>query len=328
MTQALEAAYIFAEGSCPYENQALEKLLLETVAEHQLILYLWQNRHTVFIGKNQNAWQECRVAELEQSGGFLARRISGGGAVYHDLGNLNFTFVCRAEHYDVAQNLRLIVAALHSLGLEAEISGRNDVTVDGRKISGNAFYEGRSCFHHGTLLISVDKEQMSRYLQASAKKLSSKGVSSVRSRVANLQEFCPELDTERLSAALIATLQKTYGAARQIRLSELDQQRLAELTREFTDPEWRLGRPIPCDLSLSERFPWGEVELRLSADRGLVKEAQLFTDSLRPSLTEQVEQALSGLPFASRELAACLRGLDGQDEQLEDLAALIEKEGF
>jgi len=326
---SLRPLYIRAKDSCPYANQALEKHLLELVQEDELILYLWQNRNTVVIGKNQNAWQECKVAELEADGGFLARRISGGGAVYHDLGNLNFTFLCRAEHYDVGRNLRIIVRALESLGIRAEISGRNDVTVEGRKISGNAFYEGRACFHHGTLLIGVDKERMSRYLQASARKLASKGVSSVRSRVANLQEFCPGLNTGRMAEALIAALGAECGQSPESLLpGELDQARLQQLEAEFADADWRLGRPIPCQITLSERFSWGEVELRLQAQGKKLSRVQLFTDALHSGLSELVEAALAGLPLSSREIAPALRQLDGPRQELEDLAALVEAEGF
>lgn len=326
---SLRPLYIHAEGSEAYANQALEKYLLEVVQPGELILYLWQNRNTVVIGKNQNAWQECKLAELEADGGFLARRISGGGAVYHDLGNLNFTFLCRAEHYDVARNLQIIVRALQSLGIQAEISGRNDVTVDGRKVSGNAFYEGRACFHHGTLLIGVDKERMSRYLQASARKLASKGVASVRSRVANLQEFCPGLTPERMREALILALEAELGQRPERLLpGALDQARLQQLTAEFADADWRLGRPIPCDITLSERFSWGEVELRLQAKGKQISRVQLFTDALHSDLSELLEAALAGLPLSSRALALALRQLDGPRQELEDLAALVEAEGF
>lgn len=319
MGKTLQTLFIRAQDSCPYANQALEKHLLELVEPGQLILYLWQNRQTVVIGKNQNPWQECRLAELEEDGGFLARRISGGGAVYHDLENLNFTFLSRPEQYQVQRNLELILLALESLGIRGEISGRNDLTVAGRKISGSAFYEGKSCFHHGTLMVGVDTELLSRYLRPSAKKLASKGVASVRSRVANLSEFCPGLNPDLLSEALLSAMKSYFGTGPELLSpATLDQQRLAALEQEFADPEWRLGRPIPCDLSLSERFPWGEVELRLSVNRGRVRGVQLFTDALRNELPAKVEEALLGAEFSGRELRARLDAI-GEG----DLASII-----
>ena len=125
----------------PYLNLATEQYLMETVEEDACILFLWQNQNTVVIGKNQNAWKECRTDLLREEGGFLARRLSGGGAVFHDLGNLNFTFLMPQAEYDLDRQFSVIAEAVSMLGLHAERSGRNDVLAEGRKFSGNAFYK-------------------------------------------------------------------------------------------------------------------------------------------------------------------------------------------
>ena len=193
-------------------NLALEKYLTAHVADDEVILYLWQNRKTVVIGKNQNPWKQCRVEELLADGGQLARRPSGGGAVFHDLGNLNFSFCAKKENYDVDRQLEVILLAVRRIGIPAQKSGRNDLTAEGRKFSGNAFCEtGEGCCHHGTIMVDVDSSMLERYLTVSPQKLASKGVDSVRSRVVNLREYRPELTVEDLSEALYQAFGQVYG---------------------------------------------------------------------------------------------------------------------
>ncbi|WP_205124845.1 lipoate--protein ligase family protein, partial [Akkermansia muciniphila] len=180
--------FVAAPGTDPVENLALEAALLEQVLEGECILYLWQNQCTLVIGRNQNCQRECRLQLLEGDGGTLVRRLSGGGAVYHDLGNLNFTFLAREPVFHVAKQLSVILQAVQSLGINAQVSGRNDLTIEGRKFSGNAFYQmGERRYHHGTILVDVDGAKLKRYLNVSPEKLRSKGVQSVQSRVCCLR---------------------------------------------------------------------------------------------------------------------------------------------
>ena len=144
-----------AQGTDPHENLAAEKVLMDALQPGEAMLYLWQNLNTVVIGRNQNAWLECRTSLLEEEGG----RLAGGGAVFHDLGNLNFTFLMGREDYDLDRQITVIQKACGLAGIHAEKSGRNDLLAEGRKFSGNAFYQDKvHAYHHGTLMIDVDRK--------------------------------------------------------------------------------------------------------------------------------------------------------------------------
>ena len=291
--------YLNTNGTVPYENLALEEYLFRRIQPGQVMLYLWQNRRTVVIGRNQNAWQECRFQLLEEEGGFLARRRSGGGAVFHDLGNLNFTFIACEGDYDVTKQLNVLIDAVDGLGLKAEQTGRNDVTIDGRKFSGNAFQSKgiRHC-HHGTILIDVDRTQLERYLIVSAEKMQSKGVTSVQARVANLRELAPHIDVATMRSLLIESFGKIYGGQPQeLQLSDLDGSELAEITSTFASWEWRLGRPIPFTQEFSHRFAWGGVTVQLQVNEGRIQEAAVFSDALETEFLAALPEAWQGLTF-------------------------------
>ena len=200
---------IVSERHNPYLNLAVETWLTDHQEEGIVTMYLWKNERTVVIGLNQNPFSECDVKRLTEEGGYLMRRRTGGGAVYHDLGNLNFSFIADKSDYDVRKQQSVIQEALKSFGLEAEISGRNDLTCQGRKFSGNAFFNGaQNNLHHGTILIKTDSEMMQRYLIVDKAKLLKNGVKSVASRVINLSEAVPELTSENIKQPLIQSFEK------------------------------------------------------------------------------------------------------------------------
>ncbi len=291
-----------SRGFDPYENLALEQALLER-AEGCAVLYLWQNENTVVIGKNQNAFKECNTALLEAEGGKLARRLSGGGAVFHDLGNLNFTILLPQEDFDVARQLTVIETAIGSLGIPARRSGRNDILVEGKKFSGNAFYKnGKTAYHHGTLLISADLDKLNRYLSPSKLKLQSKGVDSVRSRVANLRESIPDLSVSQVKEALKAAFSQVYGLPLQA-LPGLDIQKVDTLTRRNRQRDWNYGSPRPFSCAFEGRFPWGCVEIALEVANGRVSHAKVFTDAMELSWVAPLEAALMGCSFENAALA-------------------------
>lgn len=314
----------------PHRNLAVEQYLLETVPADTCILYLWQNRRTVVIGRNQNAWKECRTTALEADGGLLARRLSGGGAVFHDLGNLNFTFLLNKPDYDLSRQLEVIVEACRAMGIPAERSGRNDVLSGGRKFSGNAFYEhrGRS-YHHGTLLVDVDMSAMGKYLSPSSAKLEAKGVSSVRSRVVNLKELKPDLTIEEMAERMEDAFQAVYGlTARRLDETDFDLRYIGSLAERNASWEWLYGRDLDCTLRCGDRFAWGEAELCLSVEGGTVARAAVYSDAMDWTLAPAAEEALTGCCFRLADMTRRLRASALGERETEDLCGLLARQGI
>lgn len=302
----------------PYKNLALEEHLLLNVGE-DVILYLWQNRHTVVIGRNQNPWAECRTSLLEEEGGHLARRLSGGGAVYHDLGNLNFTFLCKDEHYDLQKQLSVIQEACRLCGIDATFSGRNDLLADGRKFSGNAFYHSKGfSYHHGTLLIDTDMNRLGRYLSPPKAKLESKGVTSVRSRVVNLKELSPTLTCEKMKEYMTRAFEAVYGQ-KALLLPVPEEAILLPMAEKYASADWLYGRPIPFNCTIQSQFAWGHLQVLIEVNGGVIENVQVYTDAMDFALAEQLRGALIGIPFRSEELVRAVQALPYG----EDLAQML-----
>lgn len=320
---------ITSESTIPYENIALETCLLHQVDPGTCILYLWQNRHTVVIGKNQNSWKECRLNDLEKSGGYLARRLSGGGAVFHDLGNLNFTFLAKKEDYDVEKQTEVILQAVRMYGIQAERTGRNDMAVGGRKFSGNAFYQtGDLCCHHGTILIDVDKQNMSRYLHVSTEKLKSKGVDSVRSRVTNLVDHNPEVSVDGMKERMVQAFALVYGKeVTKIKREDILWEEVAAETKRFASWEWNYGRKIPFQHQVEKRYPWGDVQIQIEVNEGVIREIMCYSDGLDVWVFQQLTEALKGQKYCPDILADRIVRMPVQDELQQqmktDIAALL-----
>lgn len=295
-------------SSCfdPYINLATEKYLLDTVEENCIRLYLWQNQNTVVIGKNQNPWAECNCSLTESENVKVARRLSGGGAVFHDLGNLNFTFLCSSENYDLKRQLEVIKNACNYGGIETEISGRNDILAHGRKFSGNAFYNSKNkSYHHGTLLINADTEKMSRYLTPSENKLKSKGVKSVKSRVINLSELSSELTCKSMTEYMIKAFENVYGIKAEI-LNEIDAELIKETTKKYSSWEYIYGSSAPFAFSFQESFSWGSIQLNLNVSKGIIEEVKLYTDSMDWTISENTEAALLGCRFETKAMCEAI----------------------
>lgn len=292
----MKAIYVLSPYTNPYLNLAYEDWMMDQIQDDEILFYLWQNQHTVVIGKNQNAYKECKVAELESDGGKLARRSSGGGAVYHDLGNLNFTFIAPHYRYDQHKQLNVILTALNKLGISAQFAGRNDIEVDGCKVSGNAFAKKRNnSLHHGTLLVDVKMEDLAKYLNVSKAKMQSKGVDSVRKRVANLKQFNPNLTIPMLIDTLKVSFEQVYNTKLHERI--MDTNKYQERIEKYRSNEWRLNPIEAFQAQVETKFPWGEIQAFFNVHGGNIIETKIYSDAMNPDFIEQLSKAWKDVPY-------------------------------
>lgn len=287
-----------------YENLALEQKLAQNVQGGQLILFLWQNRSCIVIGRNQNAWKECRTDILEEEGVTLSRRLSGGGAVYQDMGNLNFTFCSLEKDSDIPRQHNVILQACRLLGIDARISGRNDLLAGDSKFSGNSFYShGGKCFHNGTILLDVDLKKMERCLSPSDLKLASKAVDSVRSRVVNLKTIRPDIDCSVMCDALKQAFSMVYDLdITEVNPDILDKKDIEEKKRFFGSYEWVYGRNADFPISIRRRFSWGEISVNMDIRSGLCSAIKVYTDALDHNLASDLENAVRGARLEEADL--------------------------
>lgn len=282
----------------PYLNRAVETYLTDNQPNDVVTMYLWKNERTVVIGINQNPYSECNVQQLIGDGGHLMRRKTGGGAVYHDLGNLNFSFIADKKNYDVRRQQSVIQEALHTFGLEAEISGRNDLTCQGRKFSGNAFYNGtRNNLHHGTILIKTDAEMMQRYLIVKQAKLLKNGVKSVASRVVNLSEIA-DITAENIVNPLVEAFAKTYQSTPTLvgfdEIAALPE--VQEIYNQIKSYQYIFGKWDNFKTSRQRQFDWGnvDIDLDINESEGIINDIRIASDCLEPDTIEAAENILRG----------------------------------
>ncbi len=273
---------------------------------------LWQNKNAVVIGRNQSAWSECRVPLLQSEGVELARRISGGGAVYHDEGNLNFSFFSSQDRLDTARNVRVLADALHSLGLDIAPGGRNDILLpDGKKCSGQAFAHtnGRS-LHHGTLLLRANRENIARYLTPRQHKYASKGIPSVAARVGSLTDYLPQLSMGMLCEVIETSFFREYGHGERVdALSIADRETVARLAREQASDAWRLGESPRLDTTFDAQFPFGFLRLSMRIENGIICACKAESDALDADAVTRLESALTRAPYTPDALRERAHGI-------------------
>ena len=302
-----------------YYNLALDEYLLDTLLDEDRILYFYINRKAVIIGRNQNPWIECNLNQLNADGVQLVRRISGGGCVYHDQGNLNFSFMCHEKNYDEKEQTGIVLKALLSLGIHAETTGRNDIAIDGRKFSGNAYCRRRNIQQrHGTLLVNAVLGIFDRYLSVPKKKLIAKGVKSVRSRICNLSEYREGLTCEMLMDALVKAYSEQYGDVEVYDLEKADKSAIQRLKEKNESWEWKMGEAPAFDYQFDNRFSWGTAQICLTVKNAVIEKMRVYSDSLDNSLSERMQDVLKGVRFEREEISKKLLLLEGEAKDIAE----------
>jgi lipoate---protein ligase len=313
----------------PRINLAIEEYALKNLDINETYLLFYINEPSIIIGKNQNTIEEINTEYVEKNGIHVVRRLSGGGAVYHDLGNLNFSFITKDDG-DSFLNFRKftepIIKALKKLGVNAELSGRNDIIVEGRKISGNAQFSTRGrMFSHGTLLFDSKIENIVSALNVKKDKIESKGIKSIRSRVANISEFLKEKMTiEEFRSVLLESI---FGKDKEIPeyvLTEEDWANIHKLSRErYQNWEWNYGKSPKFNLRHSHRFPAGQIDVRLEVQKGIIENCKIYGDFFGAGDVAEIEEKLIGKRYEKSEIEKAL-----QDVDIKHYFGNIEKEEF
>lgn len=323
--------YLLNNSTDPYFNMALDEFCLENLVLDEPYFYLWRNRPSVIIGLNQNAYSEVNLVYLNANGITLARRVTGGGAVYHDLQNLNYTIVGMQAANDTAApcashpiraNGRgsvlppavtgpaVIVEALRQLGVPAELTGRNDIFVEGRKVSGYARrVSKRQEIIHGTLMYDVDLDTLTHVLDTPESKLNAKGIGSVKSRVANLKDYLPGFKSLDEVQAALQDILASGDCQMELTESQLNEVRTMAETK-FSTWDFIYGRSRQADLFRSAKLPCGTVDAAISLDRGLITGISFSGDFMFDEPAEGLAAALVGCRFEHDALASVLGKTD------------------
>ena len=324
--------YIRNESVSPYYNLALEEYVLKNLGHEESFILLWQNEPSVIIGRFQNTIAEINNEYIEKNGINVVRRITGGGAVYHDLGNLNFSFIVSGSqmNIDFRRFTEPVVKALAKMGVKAEHTGRNDITIDGKKFSGNAQYHYRDrILHHGTLLFNSRLENVQQALNVKPSKIETKGIKSVRSRVTNIIDYLENKISIYEFRDLLLTYLFDEKPIREYKLTEEDQAGIKKLMQDkYLTWEWNYGSSPAFNLTKSERFACGEIEVRLNVNKGLIEACKIYGDFFSNEDIDELAAKFVGVRYKKEDLAALLEDIElnkyfGSLSQQEFLQLLI-----
>jgi lipoate-protein ligase A len=299
----------------PRINLAIEEYALKNLDIEDTYLLFYINEPSIIIGKNQNSVEEINTKYVEDNGIHVVRRLSGGGAVYHDHGNLNFSFITKDDgesFHNFKKFTAPVVEALKSLGVDAEMSGRNDLLAEGRKISGNAQFSTKGrMFSHGTLLFDSEIEHVVSALNVKKDKIQSKGIKSIKSRVANIKEFLKEdITIEHFRQLLLEAIFKSKDIPK-YELTDEDWKNIHELSKErYQNWDWNYGKSPKFNLQHSHRFPVGQIDIRLDVTKGNIENCKIYGDFFGVGDVSEMEDLLIGVKYEKAEIAQAIETVD------------------
>lgn len=307
--------YIKNESTNPFFNLAMEEYLFNLDDDNDYVL-LWQNEPTIVVGKYQNTAEEINSEYVKEKGIHVVRRITGGGAVYHDLGNLNYTFISKGtgkKEFDFSKFTMPIVKALERFGVKAELSGRNDITIDQKKFSGNAQYvkQGK-VLHHGTLLFNSKMEELTKALKVSEDKFQSKGIKSVRARVTNIADYLSKnISVSQFKELLLKYMldEDTELIEGQLKAADMNEINLL-MKNKYMNWDWNYGASPEFNVKQGKRFEGGKVEVLINVKQGIIQGIKFYGDFFGSGNPEEIEALLAGKRYNEDEIMDALAGLD------------------
>ena len=299
----------------PHFNLAAEEYVVKNFSDN--LFMLWRNRPSIIVGNHQNTLAEINYAYVKENNIDVVRRLSGGGAVFHDLGNLNFTFIKNVDKkeskVDFSQYTQPIIDVLRSMGLNANFEGRNDIVIDSKKVSGNAQnIHGNRVQHHGTLLYSSVMSDLSNALKVNPLKFKDKAVKSVKSRVGNIKEFMEEdMDVLEFRERIMEHILDTHEDARLYEYSEEDRRKINRLKQEKYDTwEWNFGSSPKYNFEKMVKTNGGNIEFHIDVQNGIMQDVKIYGDFFNTLDTGDIEEMLKGVPHEHQQIKEKLNGID------------------
>ncbi len=305
---------IYNHSNDPYFNMATEEHFFKNYTED--IFMLWKNSPAVIVGKHQNTLAEINLDYIKENNIPVVRRLSGGGAVFHDLGNLNFTFIQSGDSeklVDFRKYTQPILDVLTSLGIDARFEGRNDLTIDGKKFSGNAEHVIKNrVLHHGTLLFSSEMKDLTKSLKVNPLKFQDKAVKSVRSRVTNISDHLPSpISLDEFTNKVMKHIQNMYADSKIYNISDDDKKSIEDLAKsKYSTWEWNFGYTAKYNFSQGFKTSGGNVEVHLNVDKGIIKEAKIYGDFFNKKDITELESALLNVNHEEIAIREALKNIE------------------